>query len=137
MRHYKLSREIFGILEDTFGSKEKAEIFAGTFEEYLDFIDEKTEKMTVDKLENIRLKIKEDLSATLVTRELFDERMKHVDLKFNGLRKEIDERFNSVDIKFKSLNFKFNILIALTLAALTLANPAFMKLLQKLLQKLF
>ena len=99
--------------------------------------------MVTDKLENIRFQIKEDLSKVVVTRDMFEERFNLVDEKFNV----INERFNTVDEKiislrtelktefnekFKHLNFKFNILIALTLAALTLANPAFMELLKRL-----
>lgn len=55
-----------------------------------------------------------ELYDELVTRELFDERFK-----------VIDERFNS-------LNFKINILIIPMLILLTFANPTFVGLIEKL-----
>jgi hypothetical protein len=46
----------------------------------------------------------------------------------------VNERFNVVDEKFKGLNFKLNIFIAIALIALTLANPTFVKLIEKFLK---
>jgi hypothetical protein len=47
-------------------------------------------------------------------------------------RELFEEKFNVVDEKLKSLNFKLNVFIAIALLALTLANPTFVKLIEKL-----
>lgn len=52
----------------------------------------------------------------LVTRDLFEE------------------RFKVVDERFKRLELKLNILIILVLLALTLFNPAFLSIIEKLLK---
>ena len=62
--------------------------------------------------------LRDDLRQELVTRELFEERMKVIDERFKSLEKEMNERFTS-------LNYKLNIFIAIALLALTLANPTF------------
>jgi predicted nuclease with TOPRIM domain len=132
MHHYKLSRDTFDMLQSTFGTKERAEIFAGNLEEFLDQIDEKAGKTAVDRLETIRLQIKEDLSEVLVTREMFEERFKFnndnletrfnvvaekfnavaerfksVDDRFASLEEHLEVRFNAVDEKFKSVDNRF------------------------------
>jgi hypothetical protein len=65
----------------------------------------------------------------LVTRDLFEERFKVINERFNS----IDEKFKVVDEKFKRLELK-NILIILVLLALTLFNPAFLSIIEKLLK---
>ena len=72
------------------------------------------------------------IKKEFVTRELFEERFNVVDERFNNIRTEMNERFNLVDEKLKSLNFKLNIFIAIALIALTLANPTFVKLIEKI-----
>ena len=66
----------------------------------------------------------------LVTRDLFEERFKVINERFNS----IDETFKVVDEKFKRLELKLNILIILVLLALTLFNPAFLSIIEKLLK---
>ncbi len=109
-------------------------------EKFLSRIDDKATFMITDKLENIRFQIKEDLTKTLVTREMFEERFNSIDERFKSIDerfKSVDERFKSLndkfDEKFKNLNFRFSILIALVIVALTFANPTFIKLLEKLI----
>lgn len=154
MATYTLPREAFDLLEEAFGERHKAEVFAKAMERAIDAIDEKAKESIVDKKEHIKIEVKEELKKELVTRELFEER-------FNGLTKEmnerflvtreifedrfkslekvmderfkvVDERFNVVDEKFKSLNFKLNIFIAIELISLTLANPTFVELIKRL-----
>ena len=87
----------------------------------------------------IKIEVRDELRRELVTREIFEERLKIIEEKFKSLRNEINERFNVVDEKFKvidekfkSLNFKLNIFIAIALIALTFANPAFVQLIGEL-----
>ena len=85
-------------------------------------IDERADAAIVEKKRQIRSEVRDDLRQELVTRELFEERMKVIDERFKSLGREmnerfksleteINERFNVVDEKFKSLNFKLNILV--------------------------
>jgi hypothetical protein len=139
MGAYTLPREAFNLLVEAFGEKQKAEIFARAMEAAVDAIQEKAKEEIVEKKEITKIEIKEALTKELVTREIFEESMKSlgkviieqfkvVDERF----KVVDERFKVVDERFKSLNFKLNIFIAIALLALTFANPAFVKLMERL-----
>lgn len=141
MPTYTLPREVFELLVEALGEKQKAEIFAKAMESAIDAIDEKAKEAIVEKKEIVKIEIKEDLKKELVTREIFDEKFRVVDERFKNLEKEMNERFvslekemnerfNVVDERFKSLNFKLNIFIAIALIALTFANPTFVKLLE-------
>jgi len=161
MATYTLPREAFGLLEEAFGDRKKAEIFAKAMETAISAIDDKAKEAIVDKKEYLKVELKEELKNELVTREIFDERLKGisiemnerfksnsiemnerfkvVDERFKSLTTEmnerfkvVDERFNGVEERFRSLNFRLNIFIAIALIALTFANPTFIKLLEKL-----
>ena len=121
MSTYSLPRDAYELLVEALGEKQKAEIFAQALERSIQAIDERAEAAIVEKKGQIKVELREELRQELVTRELFEERMK-----------VIDERFNMVDERFKSLNFKLNIFIAIALLALTLANPTFAALVGKL-----
>ena len=121
MSTYSLPRDAYELLVEALGEKQKAEIFAQALERSIQAIDERAEAAIVEKKGQIKVELREELRQELVTRELFEERMK-----------VIDERFNMVDERFKSLNFKLNIFIAIALLALTLANPTFTALVGKL-----
>jgi hypothetical protein len=111
---YSLPRDAFEILVETFKSKEKAEKFAKAIEEIINFTRKKSEEEIAQKKEHIKIELKEELKKELVTRELFEE------------------RFKNIDERFKMLDFKINILIALTLIVITFANPTFVELIKNL-----
>ena len=121
MSTYSLPRDAYELLVEALGEKQKAEIFAQALERSIQAIDERADAAIVEKKGQIKVELREALRQELVTRELFEERMK-----------VIDERFNMEDERFKSLNFKLNIFIAIALLALTLANPTFAALVGKL-----
>jgi len=153
MATYTLPREAFGLLEEAFGDRKKAEIFAKAMETAISAIDEKAKETITDRKEYLKVELKEELKNELVTREIFDERFKLVDERFKSLTIEMNERFKSISIemnerfksisiemnerfkvvdeKLRSLNFRLNIFIAIALIALTFANPTFIKLLEK------
>ena len=118
---YTLPRDAFEILVETFKNKEKAERFARAIEEIVNFTRDKSQEEIVQKKEHIKIELKEELKKELVTRELFEERLKCV-----------DERFKSIDERFKMLDFKINLFIALTLIVITFANPTFVELIKNL-----
>ncbi len=144
MSTYTLPREAYELLVEALGEKSKADVFARALERSIQAIEENADEAIVEKKAHIKIELKEELRQELVTRELFEERYSRleremnerfnvVDEKFKSLATEMNERFNVVDEKFKSLNFKLNIFIAIALLALTLANPTFTVLVQKLL----
>jgi len=124
MATYTLPREAFGLLEEAFGDRKKAEIFARAMETAISAINEKAKETITDRKEYLKVELKEELKNELVTREIFDERLKSISIEMN-------ERFKVVDERFRSLNFRLNIFIAIALIALTFANPTFIKLLEK------
>ncbi len=124
MSTYSLPRDAYELLVEALGEKQKAETFARALERSIQAI--------VEKKGQIKVELREELRQELVTRELFEERMKVIDERFKSLEREINERFNVVDEKFTSLNFKLNIFIAIALLALTLANPTFAALVSRL-----
>ncbi len=116
---YTIPRDVFDLLQEAFGDRQKSEIFAKAIEQAIQAIDEKAKETITEKKEHLKIEIKEDLKHELVTRELFDERFNSIDAKF----KTIDEKFNA-------LNFKLNIFITIAIIALTLANPTFAELIK-------
>ncbi len=79
----------------------------------------------------------------LVTREVFELETSRIEREITLTRemfeREIlltrelfEERFKVVDERFNSLNFKLNLFIAIALLALTLANPTFVALIERL-----
>jgi len=150
MATYSLPRDAYELLVEALGEKEKAEVFARALERSIQAIDERANGAIVEKKEQIKGEVREELRQELVTRELFEERMKVnderfksletemvqrfnvVDERFKSLETEMVQRFNVVDEKFTSLNFKLNIFIAIALLALTLANPTFAALVGRL-----
>lgn len=112
---YTLPRDIYSLLEESLGSKEKAEKLAQAIETAINEIDRKADQSIVEKKDITKIQLKDELRNELVTRELFEERFK-----------VIEERFNR-------LEFKLNILIFIVLVLLTFANPAFVGLIEKLL----
>ena len=119
--HYTLPRDIFAMLEEALGSKERAEKLASAIEETLEYVKERSQSQIVEQKELSKNEIKHELKNELITRELFEERMK-------GL----DERFNVINERFKRLEFKLNILIALMPIVITFANPSFIELIKHL-----
>jgi hypothetical protein len=121
MMEYTLPRELYDLLEEAFGQKQKAEIFAKAIESAIREIQRKASEDIVEKKEHTKIEVKEELKTELVTSE-----------RFSALETKIEERFRVVDEKFKSLSFKLNMFLAIALIALTFANPTFAKVLEKL-----
>jgi hypothetical protein len=102
---------------------------------------EATEAKLIEKIEAGDARLHEKIEATeakLIEKiETGDARL-HKDMKAmeESIRKDMKIMEESIrkDMKamFDHLNFKFNVLIGLVIIALTLANPAFNKLLEKL-----
>lgn len=109
--------DVYEVFEGAFGKEGAHKVIKSLESAISDATDYKW-KVTKDELLDA-------IRKEFVTREFFEER-------FNNLRTEMNERFNVMDEKLKSLNFKLNIFIAIALIALTLANPTFVKLIEKI-----
>ena len=128
---YALPRNVFDLLQEAFGDKQKSEIFARAIEASIQAIDDKAKESIIEKKEHLKIELKDELKHDLVTREIFEERFKSIDERF----KSIDERFKSIDERFNTLNFKLNIFIAIAIIALTLANPTFAEIVKTIFAK--
>ena len=100
---YTLPREAYELLVEALGEKSKAETLARALERSIQAIEERADEAIVEKKGLIKIELKDELRQELVTRELFEERMKVIDEKFKSLERGVNERFNVVDEKFKSL----------------------------------
>ena len=118
---YNLPRSLFDLLVETFGNKEKAEIFAKVFEDFLCEIKNKSEEQIIYKQEELKAKIYNDLRSELATKEF-------VRAEINEVRAEINE----VRAEIKQNNLLLKILIGLSIFGLTLLNPTFVTILEKL-----
>ena len=110
---YTLPREAYELLVEALGEKSKAETLARALERSIQAIEERADEAIVEKKGLIKIELKDELRQELVTRELFEERMKVIDEKFKSLERGVNERFNVVDERFKSLergvNERFNV----------------------------
>ena len=135
---YNLPRPVFNKLEENLGDRQSTENLASSIEAAVNEIGAATARGTVEKMSIVKSEIKKDLSRTLVTRELFEERINSiqnqmdqrfamvdqkfalVDEKFNHLEEKIEERFKRTDLKF-------HLLIGICIAGFSLFNPGFIE----------
>ena len=91
---------------------------------------EATEARLIEKIETGDARLHEKIEATEAR---LIEKIETGDARLHKEMKAMEESIRK-DMKamFDHLNFKFNVLIGLVIIALTLANPAFNKLLEKL-----
>lgn len=111
--HYTLPRELFDELVKSVG-KESAEKFAQAIENFLDIVQKETQRQIEDKKENIQAAIYNDLRKELATKEF--------------VRAEINE----VRAEIKQNNLLLKVLIGISLFGLTLLNPTFVQLIEKI-----
>ena len=113
---YTLPRELYDLLEEAFGQKQKAEIFARAIESAIREIQRKASEDFAEHKKHMKVEVKEELRTELVTSERFsvletkvDERFNALDERFNALETKIDARFKVVDERFKLVNEQFNL----------------------------
>ena len=110
---YTLPRELFEELVENIG-KESATKFANTIEKFLEIIQNESNRIITDKKENIRAEIYNDLRNELATKEF--------------VRAEINE----VRAEIKQNNLLLKVLIGISIFALTIFNPNFVSLIEKI-----
>jgi hypothetical protein len=111
--HFSLPRELYEELVNSVG-KESANKFAQAIEKFLEIIYENSQKEIVEKKEYIKAELYNELRNELATKEF-------VRAEINEVRAEIKQ--NSLLLK---------ILIAISLFALTIFNPNFVTIIEKI-----
>jgi len=146
---YTVPRPLYEVLAENLKDRKAADAFARSIEEAVQEISRMAEKETIEKMSVTKMEIKEDLANTLVTRELFEEKFtsqnswinerfqsmqEQMDMRFQSMQEQMDMRFQSMqeqmDLRFKHMDFKFNILIGISLVGFTLLNPEFISLIK-------
>lgn len=106
---YTVLRPLYEKLAEKLGDRDSAEQFVTSIEEAVQEMDRTVRHETIDRVGLMKVEVKDDLSKTLVTRELFEERFRHID-------------------------FKHNLLIGILIFGFTLFNPGFLALVKSLLK---
>ena len=135
---YTVPRPLYEVLAENLKDRKAADAFARSIEEAVQEISRMAEKETIEKMSVTKMEIKQDLTNTLVTRELFEEKFTSqnswINERFQSMQEQMDMRFQSMqeqmDLRFKHMDFKFNILIGISLLGFTLLNPEFISLIK-------
>ncbi|MDF1582436.1 MAG: hypothetical protein P1P78_03915 [Methyloprofundus sp.] len=121
---YSLPRDVFLLLEVAFNQdREKAEVFAKAIESSIQSIETQTNEHVERNKGVLKSELYNDLRSELATKEF-------VRAEINEVRTEIAEL--RADMKQNALLLK--ILIGIAVFGLTLFNPAFVKLVELLMQ---
>jgi hypothetical protein len=111
---YTLPRNIFDLLQEALGDKQKTEVFARAIESSIQAIDDKAVESITEKKLQLRAELYNDLRSELATKEF--------------VRAEISE----VRAEMKQMQTLMKVLIGLMVFGLTFANPAFIELIKSL-----
>ncbi len=111
---YTLPRNIFDLLLEALGDKQKTEVFARAIESSIQAIDDKAVESITEKKLQLRAGLYNDLRTELATKEF--------------VRAEISE----VRAEMKQMQILMKVLIGLMVFGLTFANPAFIELIKSL-----
>lgn len=111
---YTLPRNIFDLLQEALGDKQKTEVFARAIESSIQAIDDKAVESITEKKLQLRAELYNDLRTELATKEF--------------VRAEISE----VRAEMKQMQILMKVLIGLMVFGLTFANPAFIELIKSL-----
>lgn len=111
---YTLPRNIFDLLLEALGDKQKTEVFARAIESSIQAIDDKAVESITEKKLQLRAELYNDLRTELATKEF--------------VRAEISE----VRAEMKQMQILMKVLIGLMVFGLTFANPAFIELIKSI-----
>jgi len=98
-------------------------------EKFLQFIANQTQKEIDDKKENLKAELYNELRNELATKEFVRAEINEVRAEINEVRAEINE----VRAEIKQNNLLLKVLIGISLFALTIFNPNFVSLVEKIL----
>jgi len=124
---YTLPRDLFNELVEKIG-KEKAEKFASAIETFLEIIQKEADKEIENKKENLKAELYNELRNELATKEFVRAEINEVRAEISEVRAEINE----VRAEIKQNNLLLKVLIGISLFALTVFNPNFVNLIEKI-----
>jgi len=119
---FSLPRELYEELVKSIG-KDSAEKFSNAVEKIFDIIYERSQKDIIEKKEYLRAELYNELRNELATKEFVRAEINELRAEMNELRAEI--RQNGLLLK---------ILIGISIFALTIFNPNFVSLVEKVLK---
>ena len=117
---YTLPRELFDELVKKVG-KESAEKFASAIELFLEIIQKESSKDITQKKESLKAEIYNELRNELATKEFVRAEINEVRAEINEVRGEIQKN-----------NLLLKVLIGISLFAVTIFNPNFINLMEKI-----
>jgi len=127
--NYTIPRELFNELVKNIG-KESAEKFADVFEKFLNIFAKEVEKDIIQKKDNLKAEIYNELRNELVTKEFVRAEINEVRAEINEVKAEINE----VRSEIQKNNLLLKILIGISIFALTIFNPNFIMIIEKILK---
>jgi hypothetical protein len=116
---YTLPRNIFDLLLEALGDKQKTEAFARAIESSIQAIDDKAVESITEKKHQLKSELYNDLRTELATKEF-------VRAEISEVRTEISE----VRAEMRNMQTLQKVLIGLMVFGLTFANPAFIELIK-------
>ncbi|BAF70486.1 hypothetical protein [Nitratiruptor sp. SB155-2] len=127
--HYTIPRELFEELVKNVG-KESAEKLVNTIERFLDIIQQESQKEIAQKKENLKAELYNELRNELATKEFVRAEINEVRAEINEVRAEINE----VRAEIRQNTLLLKVLIGISIFALTLFNPNFIALIEKIVK---
>ena len=124
---YTLPRELFDELVKNIG-KESATKLANAIEKFLEIIQNESNKIIIEKKENIKAELYNELRNELATKEFVRAEINEIKVEISEVRSEINE----VRAEIKQNNLLLKVLIGISIFALTIFNPNFVNLIEKI-----
>ncbi len=125
--NYTIPRDLFDELIKNIG-KESAEKFANAFEKFLNVFAKKVEENIDKKKESLKAELYNELRSELATKEFVRAEINEVRAEINEVRAEINE----VRAEIQKNNLLLKVLIGISLFALTIFNPNFITIIEKI-----
>ena len=125
--NYTIPRDLFNELVKNVG-EESAEKFANVFESFLNVFAKNVEEILQNKKENLKAELYNELRSELATKKFVRAEINEVRAEINEVKVEINEV--RAEIQKNSLLLK--VLIGISIFALTIFNPNFITLIEKI-----
>lgn len=127
---YTLPRPIFDLLLEALGDKQKTEVFARAIESSIQAIDDKAVASIIEKKEQVKSELYNDLRTELATKEFVRAEISDVKTYFHAEMSDMRAEMSDIRAELKNMQMMMKVLIALMVFGLTFANPAFIELIK-------